>query len=111
MVGHPVHSPLEVSPQTTGPHGAASRDGGRSSPPMRAVLRGRATLGMIHRPMSKASIVMPVHNRRDTTVACLRELRAQGVLTWAHVIVVDDGSSGGTSKGVRAECPEATLLH
>jgi hypothetical protein len=44
--------------------------------------------------MSEAFIVIPVHDRRDTTLACLREQRAQGVLTWAQVIVVDDCAAG-----------------
>jgi len=55
-------------------------------------------------------IVIAAHNRRETTLACLRRLRAQGVLAWATPLVVDDGSSDGTSDAVGAEFPEARLL-
>ena len=59
-------------------------------------------------------IVIPVHNRRETTLACLRRLRMQGVLAWAVAwavaLVVDDGSTDGTGDAVRAKFPEATVL-
>jgi GT2 family glycosyltransferase len=47
-------------------------------------------------------IVIPVHNRKETTLACLRTLRAQGVMQWSTVIVVDDGSNDGTSYAILA---------
>jgi GT2 family glycosyltransferase len=56
-------------------------------------------------------IVIPVHNRRETTLASLRSLGADGVLEWATVLVVDDGSSDGTGETVRAEFPTVKLLH
>ena len=59
---------------------------------------------------SRVFIVIPAHNRRETTLACLRRLRTQGVFAWASPIVVDDGSTDGTGEAVRAEFPEAEVL-
>lgn len=59
-----------------------------------------------HRTM----IVIAVHNRRETTLACLRRLRAQGVFTWATPLVVDAGSVDGTAAAVQAEFPESEVL-
>ena len=55
-------------------------------------------------------IVIPVHNRRAVTLACLHSLVADGVLTWATVLLVDDGSSDGTAEAAQAEIPAITLL-
>jgi GT2 family glycosyltransferase len=55
-------------------------------------------------------IIIPVHNRRDTTLECLRVLKAQGVLEWAKVVIVDDGSTDGTAAAVRDRYPQAQLL-
>lgn len=55
-------------------------------------------------------IIIPVHNRRETTLACLRVLREQGVFAWARVVIVDDGSTDGTTAAVRAAYPEADIL-
>ena len=55
-------------------------------------------------------ILIPAHNRRTLTVACLATLRANGDLAECGVIVVDDGSGDGTGDAVRAEFPEAVVL-
>jgi GT2 family glycosyltransferase len=55
-------------------------------------------------------ILIPVHNRRETTRAALRALRDDGVLAWATVLVVDDGSSDGTRETIAAEFPEVAQL-
>ena len=60
--------------------------------------------------MARTSISIPVHNRRETTLHCLRQLAATGVLTWAEAVVVDDGSSDGTSQAVRSAFPQVTVL-
>ncbi len=55
-------------------------------------------------------IVIPVHNRRATTLACLRALAADGVFAWATILVVDDGSGDGTGDAVGAEFPLVDIL-
>ena len=55
-------------------------------------------------------VILPVHNRREVTLRCLRHLRATGVDAWAQLVVVDDGSTDGTADAIRAEFPRVTLL-
>lgn len=50
-------------------------------------------------------IVIPVHNRRATTARCLGHLSESGVLAWARVLVVDDGSSDGTRSMLEQDFP------
>jgi GT2 family glycosyltransferase len=57
----------------------------------------------------KISVVIPVHNRKDFTLACLHSLRRQTV-SGGSIVLVDDGSTDGTALAVREEFPEATLL-
>jgi len=45
-------------------------------------------------------IIVPVHNRCATTLYCLRQLKETGVFGWALVLVVDDGSTDGTSDDI-----------
>lgn len=56
-------------------------------------------------------IVIPVHNRRETTLACLRMLHGQATLDWATLVIVDDGSTDGTAEAVRDEFPHAVVLN
>jgi GT2 family glycosyltransferase len=55
-------------------------------------------------------VVIPVHNRQAMTVRCLQNLDRQGVLSWARVVVVDDGSSDGTGERVRRDYPQVFVL-
>src|SRR5690242_106951 len=55
------------------------------------------------------AIVIPVHNRLVFTRNCLAQLQRQS-LRGFEVIVIDDGSSDGTSDMIRREFPEVTLL-
>ncbi|NID10512.1 glycosyltransferase family 2 protein [Fibrivirga algicola] len=54
-------------------------------------------------------IVIPVHNRRELTRRCLACLAVQ---TYPHhqEVVVDDGSTDGTSEMIRQEFPNAIVL-
>ncbi|GAA4380795.1 glycosyltransferase family 2 protein [Hymenobacter koreensis] len=54
-------------------------------------------------------IVIPVHNRLAYTRACLQSLREQTTSNF-RVIVVDDGSTDGTSAALAAEFREVEVL-
>jgi len=61
--------------------------------------------------LRKVCIVMPVHNRRDITLLCLRSLkRADKKHLDVKIIVVDDGSTDGTSEAIRSEFPEVEIV-
>jgi GT2 family glycosyltransferase len=55
-------------------------------------------------------IIIPVHNRKALTLACLENLKINGDLQKYYVIVVDDGSSDRTSEEVTANYPEVIIL-
>ena len=54
-------------------------------------------------------VIIPVHNRRDFTRACLASLREQGFRDFT-IVVVDDGSTDGTSKTLAEEFPAVRVL-
>ena len=55
-------------------------------------------------------IVIPVFNRKALTYDCLASLHNQDYAE-ATIIVVDDGSTDGTSKMIHEHFPEVILLH
>ena len=54
-------------------------------------------------------IVIPVHNRKHYTLNCLASLQRQSVSGF-HIVVVDDGSTDGTSDTVAEAYPEVTVI-
>lgn len=54
-------------------------------------------------------IVIPVHNRKDTTLECLAYLAKQTYIDY-KIIVVDDGSTDGTAEAIQSTYPEITVL-
>ena len=66
--------------------------------------------------MQKVAILLTVHNRREKTLACLRNCYQQidsmkGDDLWSFsVYLVDDGSTDGTSEAVSEEFPQAVII-
>ena len=55
------------------------------------------------------ALIIPVHNRRDHTLTCLESLERTKSPKFS-VILVDDGSSDGTSEEVARRFPDVTIL-
>jgi GT2 family glycosyltransferase len=58
---------------------------------------------------SKLFIIIPVHNRAKLTRDCLLSLRQQTTKNFT-VVVIDDGSTDGTSEMIKSSFPEVVLL-
>lgn len=61
-------------------------------------------------PKKSASIIIPVHNRKEITLKCLQHLKQCGDLQQYHTIVIDDGSTDGTAEAINQFYPEVTIL-
>ena len=60
----------------------------------------------------KVEIVSPVHNRKDLTLQCLRSIsRLTADDIAIHTVIVDDGSTDGTSEAIAANFPETEVIH
>jgi GT2 family glycosyltransferase len=55
-------------------------------------------------------IIIPVHNRKAITLQCLDTLEKNGDRDKYHVIVVDDGSTDGTSEAIKSLYPDVEIL-
>ncbi|MFN0277730.1 MAG: glycosyltransferase family 2 protein [Pyrinomonadaceae bacterium] len=59
----------------------------------------------------KTALVIPVHNRRETTLQGLRSLsRIDKSGLDVRIFVVDDGSTDGTSDAIRGKFPEVEII-
>ena len=56
------------------------------------------------------SIIIPVHNRKQITLQCLKHLKQLDVLDRFQIVVMDDGSTDGTSAEIQHYYPEVILL-
>ncbi len=57
----------------------------------------------------RATIIIPVHNRKQTTLRCLHSLRAARLPADFGIVVVDDGSTDGTGAAIAAEFPSVVV--
>lgn len=63
------------------------------------------------RSLKRIEIVFPCHNRRELTIQCLKSLtRIQKAGLDVHIVVVDDGSTDGTSDAIRAQFPDVRVI-
>ncbi|HEV8592533.1 MAG TPA: glycosyltransferase family 2 protein [Pyrinomonadaceae bacterium] len=61
--------------------------------------------------MLRVEIVIPVHNRREITLQCLRSLsRVDDTGLDVHIVVVDDGSTDGTSESINNSFPDVETV-
>lgn len=59
----------------------------------------------------KIELIIPVYNRRETTLQALRSLkRIDGENLQVHIIIVDDGSTDGTSEAIKHQHPEVQIV-
>lgn len=59
----------------------------------------------------RVEIVAPVHNRRDITLQCLRSIaNIDSAGIEVHTIIVDDGSTDGTSEAIRDQFPDVEIV-
>ncbi len=55
-------------------------------------------------------IIIPVHNRKQITLDCLANLQLNGDLDQYQVVVIDDGSSDGTSAAIQEQYSMVKIL-
>ncbi|WP_448563170.1 glycosyltransferase family 2 protein [Trichothermofontia sp.] len=60
--------------------------------------------------LNQTYIIIPVHNRKSTTLACLDNLQQIGDLDRYSVIIIDDGSTDGTSEAIQIQFPQVKIL-
>ena len=61
--------------------------------------------------LKKIEFVIPVYNRRETTLQALRSLkRIDATNLQIHTIIVDDGSTDGTAAAIEKDFPEVQIV-
>ncbi len=55
-------------------------------------------------------IIIPVHNRKAITLMCLETLKNNGDLEQYQIVIVDDGSTDGTSQAITEQYPNVIIL-
>lgn len=55
-------------------------------------------------------IIIPVHNRKKTTMKCLEHLKQCSNIEQYHIVIVDDGSTDGTKDAIALLYPTVTVL-
>ena len=72
----------------------------------------RATPAQGSEAMMRVAVIMTAHNRRETTLACLRSLERQELDRGAglRIYLTDDGSVDGTTEAVRAVMPGTHII-
>ncbi len=61
--------------------------------------------------VKRVEIVTPVHNRREITLQCLRSLaRLDRENLEIHIVIVDDGSTDGTSEAIGKDFPDVEIV-
>ncbi len=59
----------------------------------------------------KIELVTPVHNRRQITLQCLKSLsRIKTENLDVHIIMIDDGSTDGTTESIKNEFPNVEVI-
>ena len=59
----------------------------------------------------RVAVVAPVHNRKEITLQCLRSLsRIESDGLDIHIVIVDDGSTDGTSEAIREQFPSVEVI-
>jgi GT2 family glycosyltransferase len=61
---------------------------------------------------TRVAAIVPVYNRRETTLQALRSLsRIDRTGVDFRIFIVDDGSTDGTAQAIEKEFPDVVIVH